>query len=188
MTSPQVAVSELEKEDLQFLFDLWRIPEVMRYADELPRLRGWSRSDDLETAWQIYRHRRVELGPGYAQLILRLKDGTAIGESFFAPLPEGYTFGKWEKPEGVESAIGDIKLRPEYWGRGLGTEAMRRVVEWIFTHTRSQLLIVPPHRKNPAASRVYEKAGFELFTGMRSWHNHQVMELRRERYEMIHGA
>lgn len=105
-----------------------------------------------------------------------------IGESFFAPLPEGYTFGKWKKPEDIVCLMGDIKLKPEYWGQGLGTEGMQQVVERLFGNTVCSLLMVPPHRKNPAAQRVYEKAGFELYTGMRSWRNHKVMELSREKH------
>lgn len=184
MVESKIAVVELTREDLPFLFELWHIPKVMRYADEFPGLRGWSKSDDAKSAWTKYQERRAELGLGYIQMILRLPDGTRIGESFFVPLPEGYTFGKWEKPQGVESLMGDIKLRPEYWGQGLGTEGMRQVVRWVFARTNCGLLVVPPHRLNPAASRVYEKAGFVLFTGMRSWRNHKVMELSRERYEV----
>jgi hypothetical protein len=62
---------------------------------------------------------------------------------------------------------------------------MQKVVEWLFGHTDCCLLVVPPHRKNPAAQRVYEKAGFELHRGMRSWRNHKVMKLSRERYKRI---
>jgi RimJ/RimL family protein N-acetyltransferase len=51
----------------------------------------------------------------------------------------------------------------------------------LFGNTNCSSLVVPPHRKNPAAQRVYEKAGFELYKGMRSWHNHKIMELSRER-------
>jgi len=47
---------------------------------------------------------------------------------------------------------------------------------------------VPPNRKNPAAFRVYQKAGFELFTGMRSYRNHQIMEMTRARYEALYGS
>lgn len=108
-----------------------------------------------------------------------------IGESFFMLLPEGYRFGIWEKPEDEVCLMGDIKLKPEYWGQGLGTEGMKMVVEWLFRHTDCCLLVVPPHRKNPAAQRVYEKAGFELYREMRSWRNRKVMELSRERYKRI---
>jgi len=183
MADDRLVISELREQDLPFLFDLWHTPAVMRYADEFPRLRGWSKSDDPQTAWATYQEKRAALGDGYVQLILRLTAGEPIGESFFVPLPEGYAFGRWEKPKDSVCLMGDIKLRPDYWGRGLGTEAMQQVVAWLFDNTRCALLIVPPHRKNPAAERVYEKAGFELHTGMRSWRNHKVMELSRDRYE-----
>lgn len=183
MAQSSVVISELRENDLPFLLELWRNPEVMRYADEFPRLRGWSRSTKAETAWREYQRRRAEPGPAYTQMILQLNDGTRIGESFFAPLEERYTFGRWQKPEGVTSAMGDIKLLPSYWNQGLGTEGMRRAVRWLFGHTDCELLVVPPHRHNPAAERVYEKAGFALFTGMRSWRNHKIMELTRERFD-----
>lgn len=185
MIEQRIAVAELREQDLPFLLELWHTAEVMRYADEFPSLRGWSKSDDLRTAWARHQGQRAALGNAYAQLILTLADGTPIGESCFTPLPAGYTFGRWIKPQDVVCLMGDIKLRPEYWGRGLGTEGMQQVVDWLFDNTNCSLLIVPPHRKNPAARRVYEKAGFELYTGMRSWHNHKVMELSRERYERI---
>lgn len=181
-----INITELEEADLEFLVALWRISEVMRYADEFPGLRGWSKSDGREYAWNQYLQKRSALGNLYVQWILRQEDGTPIGESFFAPLADGDTFGKWVKPEGVVTVLGDIKLAPRYWGQGLGTEAMQKVVQSIFTDTSCGLCCVPPHRKNPAAYRVYEKAGFILFTGMRSHRNHQMMELTRERYEELY--
>jgi len=185
MAKPRAVIAELREEDMPFLLELWHTPEVMRYADEFPRLRGWSRSDALSTAWTKYQEKRAALGTGYTQLVLRLADGELLGESFFAPLPEGYAFGRWEKPDDIVCLMGDIKLKPEHWGRGLGTEGMQQVVAWLFGNTTCSLLVVPPHRMNPTAERVYEKAGFELYTGMRSWRNHKVMELSRDRHESI---
>jgi RimJ/RimL family protein N-acetyltransferase len=182
MTHPSVHVTEFQESDLPFLFKLWQTADVMRYADEFPKLRGWTKKDNVATAWQRYREKQAELGAGYIQLILRLADGELIGESFFTPLPQEYTFGKWQKPEGVLCLMGDIKLLPAFWGRGLGTAGMRLIVEWLFSSTPASLLIVPPHRKNPAAERVYENAGFKRFTGMKSWYGHKVMELSREAY------
>jgi len=183
----RIVVKEMVKGDLPFLLDLWHMREVMRYADEFPRLRGWSKSDDIEYAWGRYQVMRGELGKEYNQLVLRLDDDTPIGESFFACLEEGYTFGKWSKPEGIVSVMGDIKLLPQYWGQGLGTAGMRQVVRYVFTATICELFVVPPNRKNPAAYRVYEKAGFKLFTGMRSWRNHQIMEMSKEMYRESYG-
>jgi RimJ/RimL family protein N-acetyltransferase len=154
----------------------------MRYADELPFLRDWTKSDDRHFAWAKYQERRSALGKAYTQLILHLAEGAPIGESFFAPLPERYAFGKWRKPEGVVGLMGDIKLMPDYWGQGFGSEVMQLIAAWLFRNTDASLLMVPPHRKNPAAERVYEKAGFQLYRGMRSYHNHKVMELSQRRF------
>jgi RimJ/RimL family protein N-acetyltransferase len=141
MSEETVVISELGEEDLPFLFELWHENDVMRYADELPGLRGWSRSDELMTAWTAYQARRAALGNAYTQFIICLPDGMRIGESFFAPLAEGYTFGRWEKPAGLLCLMGDIKLEPAYWGRGLGTEGMRAPCWWSHLIGR----ILPPN-------------------------------------------
>jgi RimJ/RimL family protein N-acetyltransferase len=180
-----LTVSELTERDLPFLFELWHIAEVMRYADELPLYRGWSRSDAPARAWVEYQKRRKALGPGYTQLVLRLADGTLAGESFFAPLPDNFTLDTWSKPEGKLCLMGDIKLKPEYWKQGLGTEGMRLVVDWLFSNTECTLLAVPPHFDNPAAVRIYEKAGFLHTDPSRSWQGHRIMELSRQRFEII---
>ena len=180
--TPRVRVGVMRRDELPFLLELWHRPEVMRYADELPSLRGWSKSVDPDEAWREHRRQRAAQGLLYTQLIVRLPDGQPIGESFVAPLPEGYEFGRWRKPKGLPTVMGDLKLLPEYWGRGLGTEAMRAVVRWVFRRTACQLFVVPPHLRNPAAQRAYEKAGFELYSGMRSAYGHRLMELPRARH------
>jgi RimJ/RimL family protein N-acetyltransferase len=186
MTKPKVSISKMQRGDLPFLLQLWGNTEVMRYADELPRLRGWSRSDDAQVAWAKHQERRARWGNEYTQLILRLDD-TPIGESFFRLLPEGYAFGKWKKPAEVKCFLGDVKLLPRRWGKGFGTQGMRQVIHFAFRKTDCELFAVPPHRSNPAATRVYEKVGFVVFQGMRSWRNHKIMELWRARYEELYG-
>jgi hypothetical protein len=97
---PELVLSELTAADLPFLFELWHKPEVMRHADEFPRLRGWSKNDVPERAWGLYQEHRAELGREYTQLILWL-GSLQIGEAFICPLREGYRFGRWQKPDGV---------------------------------------------------------------------------------------
>jgi len=159
MTKQRVVVAEPREEDLPFLLELWHTPKVMRYGDAFLRPRGWSESDDLRVAWAKYQEKRAALGSGYTQLMLRLADGTPVGESFLTPLPEGHTLGEWKTPEDIVCLMGDTMLIPEYRGHGFGSEGMQQVVEWLFGNTICSLLLVPPHRRNPAAQRVYEKAG-----------------------------
>jgi RimJ/RimL family protein N-acetyltransferase len=160
----------------------------MLHTDELPEFRGWDRSSDPTSAWREYRRRRATQGAVHTQLIVRLSGRTPIGESFFAPLSEGYSIGPWTVPQGCATVMGDIKLLPEYWGRGLGTMAMQRVTDWVFRRALCSLFIVPPHRENRAAERVYEKTGFVLFEPMREDSGHRVMELTRQRYERLRGS
>lgn len=182
-TGARVRVGLLRRDEIPFLASLWNTREVMRYADEFPRERGWNRKWEPEAAWDEYRKRRARLGFEYSQLILRSPDGTPLGESFFAPLPDGYEFGAWQKPKKKRTVMGDLKLLPEFWGRGIGTEAMRKVVRWVFLRTPCDLFIVPPHRRNPAAQRVYEKAGFVLHPATEPARRHRVMELTRRVFD-----
>lgn len=55
-----------------------------------------------------------------------------------------------------------------------------------FAKTNCQLFVVPPTRKNPAAIRVYEKAGFVHYTGMKLYRNHKIMEMTKERFKEIY--
>ena len=185
----RICVSEMKKDDLPFLHELWHTGEVMKYADEFPYFRGWSRTDDRESAWKKYQEMRRIVGALYQQLIIRLKDGTRIGESFFAP-PSGRKFiGRWKIPENLICIVGDIKVLPQYWGRGLGTEGMRQVVKYAFSITDCDLFVVPPHKDNPAAQRVYEKAGFVQIVGKKGknmmWAGHNLMKLTRKEFKTL---
>ena len=179
-------VTEMMAADIPFLLDLWQQEDVMRYADEFPHPRGWTRRDDVETAWAAYRQRRKIMGHDYAQLILRLANRTPVGESFRFPLDNRFSFGKWRKPMELRTTMTDIKLHPDHWRKGLGTALMRLVVEHAFVRTKCQLLVVPPNKKNPAAPRVYEKAGFIRSKPLSLHSGHYIMELPRERFEELY--
>ena len=185
MNDQPVTLTEMDVADLPFLQHLWRDKDVRRYSDELPILRGWSKDDPIETAWQGYQDRCRQCGAEYRQLILRLADNTPIGESFYGPLPEGCTFGVWHKPADLAYVLGDIKLVPAYWHQGYGSTGMRLVVKHVFQHASCDRFVVPPHRANPAAKRVYEKAGF-VDTGVVIWGGHHIFELSREQAQELY--
>ena len=185
-SNARVRVGLLRRDEVPFLLELWSQPEVMRYADELRTLRGWTRDAPPDEAWRAYAARRAELGPLYSQLVLRTPEGSPLGESFVAPLPDGFGFGSWRKREDVIAVMGDVKLAPTHWGQGLASEGMRKVTRWVFLRTPCELFVVPPHRRNPTAERVYEKAGFVLYEPMARARGHRVMVLTRSRFERLH--
>jgi aminoglycoside 6'-N-acetyltransferase len=80
----------------------------------------------------------------------------------------------------------DLFLDPALHGRGLATEAVRRVVRHLVDERGHHRITIDPAAANLAAIRAYEKAGFapvgimrsyERDTGGDGWHDGLLMEL-----------
>ncbi len=80
----------------------------------------------------------------------------------------------------------DLFVDPALHGRGLGTEAVRRVVRLLIEDRGHHRITIDPATANAAAIRAYEKAGFAPVGVMRSyerdvggagWHDGLLMEL-----------
>jgi RimJ/RimL family protein N-acetyltransferase len=93
----------------------------------------------------------------------------------------------WEEPEPkYRHASIDLFLDPALHGRGLGTEAVRRVVRHLIDQRGHHRITIDPAAANAAAIRAYEKAGFRRVGVMRryerdvgggGWHDGLLMEL-----------
>jgi RimJ/RimL family protein N-acetyltransferase len=80
----------------------------------------------------------------------------------------------------------DLFLDPALHGRGLGAEALRRVVRHLIDERGHHRLTIDPATTNAAAIRAYEKVGFKPVGVMRlyerdvsggGWHDGLLMEL-----------
>ena len=78
-----------------------------------------------------------------------------------------------------EKHIGNVKLEPidfknkkaalgimlgdkKYWGRGLGTEAMKLLLDWAFDNLGLKEVTTGAVSENKAAIKAYQKAGFQI--------------------------
>jgi len=80
----------------------------------------------------------------------------------------------------------DVFLDPALRGRGLGTEAVRRVVRHLIDDRGHHRVTIDPAAENRAAIRAYEKVGFRRVGVMRAyerdadgsgWHDGLLLEL-----------
>ena len=80
----------------------------------------------------------------------------------------------------------DVFLDPELHGRGLGSEAVRRVVAQLLDERGHHRITIDPAAANHAAIKAYTKVGFrpvgtlrqyERDTGGDGWHDGLLMEL-----------
>jgi aminoglycoside 6'-N-acetyltransferase len=80
----------------------------------------------------------------------------------------------------------DVFLEPALHGRGLGTEAVRRVVDLLIGERGHHRITIDPAAANTQAIKAYEKVGFrpvgvmrqyERDTGAETFHDGLLMEL-----------
>ena len=98
-------------------------------------------------------------------------------------------FGEEIEPKYRHASI-DIFVAPAHQGRGVGTEAIRLVVDHLLGERGHHRLTIDPAADNDAAIACYAKAGFrpvgvmrlaERDSDGRGWHDALLMELVVER-------
>lgn len=59
-------------------------------------------------------------------------------------------------------------IAEEYWGKGIMTEAVKQLCDYVFTHTDIIRIYAEPFAYNIGSCRVLEKAGFQYEGTLRS--------------------
>jgi RimJ/RimL family protein N-acetyltransferase len=97
-------------------------------------------------------------------------------------------FGEEDEPKYRHASI-DIFVAPAHQGRGVGTEAIRLVVDYLLAERGHHRLTIDPAADNTAAIACYSKVGFRPVGVMRlaerdadgrGWHDALLMELVAE--------
>jgi aminoglycoside 6'-N-acetyltransferase len=103
-------------------------------------------------------------------------DGAVAGMVQFGEEPEAKYRHAWI----------DLFVDPALHGRGLGTEAVKQVVQLLVNERGHHRITIDPATENVAAVRAYEKAGFKPVGVMKrserdadgeGWHDSLLMEL-----------
>ena len=154
---PRMRLRPLAAGDEAELLRIHRTPEVAR----------WWGAPDVGFPWTDE--------PGSTRLTIEV-DGAVAGLIQFSEELE---------PRYRHAAI-DLFLDPALHRRGLGTEAVRRVVRHLIDDRGHHRITIDPAAANAAAIRAYEKAGFRPVGILRryerdvdgaGWHDGLLMEL-----------
>ena len=139
----QLRLRPVEEAHLAFVVPLWWDPDVTGEYQWF----GF-RSDkarELERRW----HEDGLIGDESSHLSVVLEDGTCAG------LVDWHRIGRFGNYE-----IG-IGLLPEHRGHGIGTEAQRQLVEYLFSTTTAHRLQAGTEVDNVAEQRALERVGFK---------------------------
>jgi aminoglycoside 6'-N-acetyltransferase len=138
--------------------------------------------------------RRIRATPEVSRWWDALEDDFPLGDepeaSRFAIEVDGAVagmvqFGEEEEPKYRHAWI-DLFVDPALHGRGIGSEAVKRVVRLLVEERGHHRITIDPAVENVAAVRAYQKAGFKPVGTMRQserdadgggWHDSLLMEL-----------
>ena len=134
-------------DDLDSLYALYSVPEVIRYIPDAPRSYDEAKE---ELDWHMNGHpRHPELG---LWATIHKETGKFIGRCGLLP---------WTHDGQDEVEVAYLIAR-EYWGQGLGTEAARAVLKYGFEQLKLTRLVCLIDEENTASKQVAEKIGMRF--------------------------
>ncbi|MCY3782680.1 MAG: GNAT family protein [Chloroflexi bacterium] len=138
---PRLRLRPITPDDLPDLLRWLGDPEVMAFYGRPPSSLVEARGEFLEPSnlpcWRFI----IEA------------DGRAVGE-----IQYGYWYADVTWSAGIDIFIGE----PDARDRGLGTEAIRTLLQYLFETKRMRRVAIDPEPSNHRAIRAYEKAGFRF--------------------------
>ncbi len=141
----RLILRELCPEDAKDMMRLHSHPEVQRYT-------GDGILTTREGILEKIAEKQADYGKyGYGRWATILKEGDRfVGWSGLAYLPEF-----------DEIDVG-YRFLPEFWGKGLATEATRAILAYAFKELKLKRIVAIAMKENKASIRVMEKAGMQF--------------------------
>jgi RimJ/RimL family protein N-acetyltransferase len=174
------AVAE-NKKDIAVLLQLWNDAETMKLA-------GFPEGLKTTPEKIVSQLRRQDDVPFNMTIMADLSDtGETIGH------------GLMRTPEKNGVAVFDIKLLPQFRGRGLAVEFLSAMLDYMFNNSYVKIVEGTPNKENAASIKMQERCGllrtgegvYEFPEKMRSYTNpvaHYIYRITRKQWEQLRAA
>jgi aminoglycoside 6'-N-acetyltransferase len=144
LKGPRISIRPVTREDLPSVCKWWNDPVIMR------EVRAERFKPSLELVREHFRKIWQNPRPTQFHMFMICLNDKIIGEI-------GYTF---EDTDRIKASL-DIKIgETSLWSRGLGTEALRLMVQYLFEKAGTKQIIVQPGEWNKRSRHLAEKCGF----------------------------
>lgn len=142
----RLILRRFQADDLEAFYQLGSRPEVIRYAQASPLA---SREVAMEFMKAAPFHDYATYGYGRFACVCK-STGAVVGFSGIKYVPE------------IEDNELGYRFLPEFWGRGLATEAGRASMKFARTDLGLRRLVAMVHPDNAASAQVLAKLGFAV--------------------------
>ncbi|MDE7030378.1 MAG: acetyltransferase [Lachnospiraceae bacterium] len=166
-TSGKLTLRQLDESDAEVLVKWLSDPAVLEYYE------GRDHVYDMQMVQETF-----YLAEPWMTRCLIEYDGKKIGYLQFYRLNqedlEEYSAGNCaDICYAADQFIGEH----DYWNRGIGTELMKGIVQYLFAKKKAHRIFLDPHCRNRRAVRCYEKCGFRKVCVLEA---HELHEGRME--------
>ena len=140
----------LTEEDWDLVVGWWNDPDIASY------------SDSNESEYSLGQVQKIMRGiSSHAYCFVIEFEGRPVGECWLQAMNLERILRR--NPE-LDCRRIDLEIEKAYWGRGIGTAAIRLLVEFGFeTDGADAIFAMDVADDNPRSRRAFEKAGFELY-------------------------
>lgn len=144
LTTPRIGFSKWSSEDTQLAQQLWGNPQVTEYICAAGTFTEQQITNRLEAELKNQEEFHMQYWP-----IFHIETDEFIGCCGL-------------RPYNIKKDIYEIgfHLCPEYWGKGLGSEAAKAIINYAFTTLKAKDLFAGHHPQNTASAKMLTKLGF----------------------------
>lgn len=175
LETPRLILRDHQPEDLESHHALLSDPKVMYYLQDMQSHSLEDSQKDLERSIQQGRE-SLDKRVLYFLRIEEKESGKLVGET-------GYTVTRFT-PVGKLVHMGYFSF-PEFWGRGMMTEAVRELFRFAFLENHVYRITTGCLEENPGSRRVMEKNGMIQEAVHKDWEWHDGRMKTRLEYRML---